>query len=729
LELRRCESRWGAGTLSIEGKVGLAGPLVKKKAPTAVEIAVTDAELSAVLHILGVELEGGSEFKGRLEGSAAVAEQEGGVSADLDLLGKGLGFIDDGTPTVALPDDTKISGKVLFEDSGAIGVSGAHIEGSGVDLQLESGHYTPPGDQTGSLRLKGRAVCDHTWLLPRLQPWMPAGIAIEGKTEVEADIDAVATASLESWTVSGRLSQDALVTDYGRLEDLILGARLEEGTLHVEEGHAGMDGGRIAVKGVVDLLGRKGDAADRCELDMTRLPISFETTGSGGAELTTRFALSGSTTITAQEQGGWLVATRLDTSDASRVLRNGQMAVDPKPLPDLELHGSLSVSEDLSVIEGENLVIDGDGVAVAIASIVYREEDHGRSIETDTSLHLSAQAFQFILHGIDIEDLTAASSVQATACGKVSLASDGSLSGIHGDAHVQVPKISIDGQECHAEIEGSVRDGLLTISQLNLAGPRGGSLALEHPATAQITGDRHPFSIAFSAKQIHLGKAHSRRLGVFNPLLVVDQEQEGAGLSCVLSLDLEVSGTYEETPDWSTSVNGKGRIEVRDGEIVGSQVIMGMAAKAPLAFTNVINESIQAVSGGGGSPAEVLTGMSKNGYHFKKVETPITITAGRIETQPDLRIKSPEMNIILNGYSTVSGDVDYRLKTDVIGRLRGKAITDLPGKIPLIGGIFKAVNPLQVLDQIELGATVRGNVFEKKEDGSPAIEVEVGMGK
>ena len=43
----------------------------------------------------------------------------------------------------------------------------------------------------------------------------------------------------------------------------------------------------------------------------------------------------------------------------------------------------------------------------------------------------------------------------------------------------------------------------------------------------------------------------------------------------------------------------------------------------------------------------------------------------------------------------------------------------------LIGSIFGAVNPLQILDKVEVGADVKGNVFRKKADGATDIDVSV----
>ena len=79
--------------------------------------------------------------------------------------------------------------------------------------------------------------------------------------------------------------------------------------------------------------------------------------------------------------------------------------------------------------------------------------------------------------------------------------------------------------------------------------------------------------------------------------------------------------------------------------------------------------------------------------------------------------------MVINGSSTLEGDVNYRVRTDLIERLRFGSITSLPNRIPIIGPVLRYINPFTLLEGIELEATVQGNAFRKNAEGKIDIEV------
>jgi hypothetical protein len=79
--------------------------------------------------------------------------------------------------------------------------------------------------------------------------------------------------------------------------------------------------------------------------------------------------------------------------------------------------------------------------------------------------------------------------------------------------------------------------------------------------------------------------------------------------------------------------------------------------------------------------------------------------------------------MVLNGSSTLEGDVNYRVRTDLIERLRFGSITSLPNRIPIVGPVLRYINPFTLLEGIELEATVQGNAFRKNAEGKIDIRV------
>jgi hypothetical protein len=103
------------------------------------------------------------------------------------------------------------------------------------------------------------------------------------------------------------------------------------------------------------------------------------------------------------------------------------------------------------------------------------------------------------------------------------------------------------------------------------------------------------------------------------------------------------------------------------------------------------------------------------------------VQAGVIRLQENLTITSPELSLVVNGYSTLEGEVNYHVRSDLIYRLRFGEITSLPNKIPLLGKALQYINPFNVLEGIELECTMQGNVFQDDANGRPAVHVETSL--
>ena len=111
---------------------------------------------------------------------------------------------------------------------------------------------------------------------------------------------------------------------------------------------------------------------------------------------------------------------------------------------------------------------------------------------------------------------------------------------------------------------------------------------------------------------------------------------------------------------------------------------------------------------------------------FGTLESPIQVRDGEIYLKEDLTITTPELSLVLNGHSSLEGEVDYHVHSDLTHRLFIGEVTSLPDKIPLLGSLLRHINPFQLVHgHAELSATVRGNVFRRDARGQPAVDVHV----
>jgi hypothetical protein len=118
-----------------------------------------------------------------------------------------------------------------------------------------------------------------------------------------------------------------------------------------------------------------------------------------------------------------------------------------------------------------------------------------------------------------------------------------------------------------------------------------------------------------------------------------------------------------------------------------------------------------------------LLNVGTHAFRFGTIESPIRVRAGAVHLPPNFAVRSPEFGMVLNGYSTLEGDLDYRVRTDIIERLRFGSLTSLPNRIPLIGAVLHDINPFTLLEGIELEVTVQGNVFQHDDQGQTDVHV------
>ena len=233
-----------------------------------------------------------------------------------------------------------------------------------------------------------------------------------------------------------------------------------------------------------------------------------------------------------------------------------------------------------------------------------------------------------------------------------------------------------------------------------------------------------------AAEQLDLQLETGKRvplLALVIPLFLLEPDRKDPiRMSGMFDAEVHASGTYDGQPGWSQSVNGDGYFRIAQGAVIGSTVISGFVAKALALPTNLLDPSLKALLDRAGKPLQVLESLLRRSYVFGTLDSPIQLRAGDIHLKDNLTVSAPEFSLVLNGYSTIEGTVDYDVHSDLIHRLLFGGVINLAEKIPVLGPVLRHLNPFQLIHQhLELSATVLGNVFRRNTAGQPDVHVDV----
>jgi hypothetical protein len=236
--------------------------------------------------------------------------------------------------------------------------------------------------------------------------------------------------------------------------------------------------------------------------------------------------------------------------------------------------------------------------------------------------------------------------------------------------------------------------------------------------------------VHLAAEQLNLELETGKRvplLALVLPLLLLQPDrQDPIRMSGMFDAELHASGTYDGLPDWSRSVNGDGDFRIAHGAVIGSTVISGFVTKALTLPGNLVDQSLKTLLDRTGNPLQVIESLLRRAFVFGTLNSPIELRAGDIHLADNFTVSAPEFTLLINGYSTLEGEVDYEVHSDLIHRLLFREVINLPEEIPLLGPVLRHINPFQRLHQhIELSATVQGNIFRRKTAGQPDVHVDV----
>jgi hypothetical protein len=275
----------------------------------------------------------------------------------------------------------------------------------------------------------------------------------------------------------------------------------------------------------------------------------------------------------------------------------------------------------------------------------------------------------------------------------------------------------------------NLEQGRLTIETAR-ADMLDGEMRIASASFVDLQGPVHDFDVHVVAKdlqlQVHSGKrvALSRFLFWLAPLFIIEPKRnEPASMAGTLVAEMALSGSFSGESGWSKAVNGEGFFRIAEGAILGSTLVGGLTTKAVTLPWNMVHNTLTGLFAADSRVGSEIASLGQKAFVFGTIESPIQVRAGAVHLQPNFEVRSPEFSMLINGYSTLEGDLDYRVRTDLIERLRFGSITSLPNQLPIIGDVIRSINPFTLLEGIELEATMQGNAFRKNAEAKIDLNV------
>lgn len=420
----------------------------------------------------------------------------------------------------------------------------------------------------------------------------------------------------------------------------------------------------------------------------------------------------------------------------SRQIRQGERVLVAATLPAMRLTGEVATARPGEQWEAQALRLRGDGLNIEVSSVSMHQTPGYYDLSGTLHLQAAAPVAEGLAMGLLPEALQVSGAVELSGTAGVRLPLEGVV-GLHHVSSIgelRVARLLIDNEPLDAlTTRFRVEQGRVTVTD-GMVGLHGGRVRLGSPSFVTLPGPVHDFRVHLVAEQLQLGVQSGKRLALsrilflLTPLFFLEPERnKPIEVSGQLGGEIQLAGRYEAKPGWSQSTHGQGHFRIERGAVVGSTLVSRLVTKALLLPQNLVHNALQELFAQEGKVGQALTRLGEQAFVFGTLASPIQVQAGVVRQQKDLTITSPELSLVVNGHSTLEGDVDYHVRSDLIHRLRFGEVTSLPEKIPLLGKVIRYINPFTLLEGIELEATVRGNTFRRTADGPPAVHVETSI--
>jgi AsmA-like C-terminal region/Domain of Unknown Function (DUF748) len=569
-----------------------------------------------------------------------------------------------------------------------------------------------------------------SWLMPLLATAGIGGLVLSGRHEVT--LQAAGSPANPFETMEGKGSAQAAGGSFHNqaFSSVDVTYELTPGRLHITEGIVKFEAGALTVRGSLGFLRPFSESGDELSLRLHQVPVRF--TDQGSATLSTITVLNGE--ITARGTGSGQVRLGLDLQipKTTRQMEQGGQGLTGVELPALHVTSEVLTAPPWERWQASAVHIQGDGVAAELRDVVARRTPTHYDLSGNLHLQASTEVITGLVGGVLPDRLQVSGPVDlaGNAAGQIAVDRSVSLRDLTYTGDLRLARVDWDGALWEAVAAHlTVAQGRLTIDDAR-ARVLGGWMRLRPDTFVELQGPRRDFHVHLAAEQLDLQLETGRRvqlLALVIPLFLLEPDRKDPiRMSGMFDAELHASGTYDGQPGWSQSVNGEGSFRIAQGAVLGSTLISGFVTKALTLPANLVDQSLKALLERGGKPLQVLEGLLRRSFVFGTLNSPIELRAGKMHLADNLTVSAPEFSLVINGYSTLEGAVDYDVHSDLVHRALFGEVFSLADEIPLLGTVTRHINPFQLIHQhIELSATVQGNIFRLNTAGQPDVHVHV----
>jgi len=642
-----------------------------------------------------------------------------------------------GTSTLAELPVAHVSGRFGRERHGSLWAHQLEIVGDDLQLAIRQGRLPLQVTNPSGFEVDATVQAPAPWVMSLLALLQVKGVEVAGQTQVIVRVQGKMPDAFQTLQGSGSVQVAEALFHGQSFTPVEVAYELAAGRLQIRKGVVGYGDGRIEVQGSLGLPPRLGTSGDHGVVILRQIPLEHtqpvqDFRSQGPATLHLQTTGNGHMELQVTRSGQLKGVLQGQTDKTIRQVRQGDQILEEVAVPSLVLTSQVSSARPQEQWEFPSLRLQGQGISIELKQVDVSRTPSHIDLSGALQVHLSREASHAVTMGVLPAAFELRDTVDLSGTAGLHIPVTGPIEPRHlsyaGDVHLQNLLIEGDTSES-LTARLNLQQGRLTVDAAR-ADMLDGEVSIASSSFVDLQGPVHDFDVHAVATdlqlQVHGGKrlALSRILFLLAPLFIIEPHRdEPASMSGALVAEMALSGSFSEESGWSKTVNGEGFFRIVDGAIQGSTLVSGLTTKTLMLPWNTVHNSLTGLFAADGRVGSEIASLGREAFVFGTLESPIQVRAGAVHLKPNFEVRSPEFGMVINGSSTLEGDLDYRVRTDLIERLRFGSITSLPNRLPVIGNVLRYVNPFTLLEGIELEATVQGNAFRKNAEGKIDINV------
>ena len=639
--------------------------------------------------------------------------------------------------TLAELSAARLHGLFGREIDGPLWARQLELLGDDLTITVRHGRLPVQVSAQATFEVDATVEAQPSWVRSALALFQLKGVEVGGRTQAVVQVQGKMQDTFRTIQGAGTVQVAELGVLGQTFTAVDMAYELTPGRLQLSKGVLGYGDGRIEVLGRLGLPLHPGAPGDQGVVTLHQIPLEHtqplrDFRSQGAAILHTHTTCNGHLELQGTPGGQLQGALHVQVDKMVRQVRQDNRILEEAHVPPVLLTAQVSSTRPHEHWEMPSVRLQGQGTAIALTHMQVQSTSSHVDLSSALQVQLSGEVSYGLTMGLIPEAFALHDTVDLRGMAGLRIPVTGSIEPRHisytGDVYLQ--SLVIAGGKAEA-LTARLRlaQGQLTVEAAQ-ARVLDGEVSLPSASFVDLQGPSHDFDVHIMAHDLHLQVdsgtrlALSRVLFLLAPLFIIEPTRdEPASLSGVLAAEMQLTGRFGSEVGWSKTVNGDGFFRMVDGAIQGSTLVAGLTTRTVALPWNIVHESLTGLLARDGQLGSALMNLGKQAFIFGTIESPIQVRGGEVHLKPNFAVRSSKFGMVINGYSTLAGDLDYVVRTDIIERLRLGSITSLPNRIPVIGKVLRYVNPFTLLEGIEPEVTVQGNAFKDDDQGRSDVQV------